>query len=137
MVETLGTPEVFPQPGGDIALSPDGQWFVNGHSDAGNNYYTVLRRADGAWARTAEMSRGKFTGGDLRIDGAPAWNRTSDAILFPGLDPTDGTRQIFVIQVRGTSVGKDLVSHRCRCLPGFEPAVALAEAGQPEGRGCR
>ena len=55
VVETLGSPEAFPQPGDDIALSPDGQWFVNGHSDAGNNYYTVLRRADGSWARTAAI----------------------------------------------------------------------------------
>jgi len=103
VVEQLGTPEIFPQPGGDIALSPDGRWFVNGHSDAGNNYYTVLRRADSTWERTAAMSRGKYTGGDLRIDGAPSWNRTSDAILFPGLDPSDGTRQIFVIQIRRKS----------------------------------
>lgn len=100
IVGTIGSPEMFPQPGGDIALSPDGQWFVNGHSDAGNNYYTVLRRIDGSWARTAPISRGKYTGGDLRIDGAPAWNRTSNAILFPGLDPSDATRQIFVIHVR-------------------------------------
>jgi hypothetical protein len=100
IVETLGSKEVFPQPGGDIALSPDGQWFVNGHSDAGNNYYTVLHRTDGTWARTPAISRGRYTGGDLRIDGAPAWNRTSDAILFPGLDPSDGTRQIFVINIR-------------------------------------
>ncbi len=103
VVEQLGTPEIFPQPGGDIALSPDGRWFVNGHSDAGNNYYTVLRRADSTWERTPAMSRGKYTGGDLRIDGAPSWNRTSDAILFPGLDPSDGTRQIFVIQIRRKS----------------------------------
>ena len=102
IVETLGSPEIFPQPGGDIALSPDGRWFVNGHSDAGSNYYTVLRRSDGRWARTPPISRGKYTGGDLRIDGAPSWNRTSDAILFPGLDPADGTRQIFVISVRRT-----------------------------------
>ena len=100
VVETLGSPEIFPQPGGDIALSPDGNWFVNGHSAGGNNYYTVFRRSDGTWERTPPISRGAYTGGDLRIDGAPSWNRTSDAILFPGLDPTDGTRQIFVIQVR-------------------------------------
>ena len=100
VVETLGSPEVFPQPGGDIALSPDGHWFVNGHSDGGNNYYTIFRRSNGSWARTPPISRGKYTGGELRIDGAPSWNRTSDAILFPGLDPADGTRQIFVIEVR-------------------------------------
>ena len=90
VVETLGSPEAFPQPGGDIARHRTGQWFVNGHSDAGSHYYTVLRRADGSWARTPAMSRGKYTGGELRIDGAPSWNRTGDAILFPGLDPSDG-----------------------------------------------
>ena len=100
IVETLGTPEIFPQPGGDIALSPDGGWFVNGHSEKENNYYTVFRRSDATWARTAPMSRGAYTGGNLRIDGAPSWNRTSNAILFPGLDPADGTRQIFVIGIR-------------------------------------
>jgi hypothetical protein len=99
VVETIGAPGVFPQPGGDIALSPDSRWFVNGHSMAGNNGYTVLRLADGTWARTPEMSRGPFTSGDLRIDGAPAWNRSSDAFLFPGLDASDGTRQIFVATI--------------------------------------
>jgi hypothetical protein len=99
VVETIGAPGVFPQPGGDIALSPDSRWFVNGHSMAGHNGYTVLRLADGTWARTPEMSRGPFTSGDLRIDGAPAWNRSSDAFLFPGLDAADGTRQIFVARI--------------------------------------
>ena len=100
VVATLGTPDTFPQPGGDIALSPDGAWFVNGHSDATHNYYTVLRRSDETWARTPPMSRGAYTSGNLRIDGSPAWNRTNDAVLFPGLDATDGTRQIFVIHIR-------------------------------------
>ena len=104
IVGTLGSPEAFPQPGGDIALSPDGQWFVNGHSEKGNNVYTILRRSDGTWERTAPMSRGAYTGGELRIDGSPAWNRSSDAVLFPGLDPSDGTRQIFVIRVRRIAV---------------------------------
>jgi hypothetical protein len=72
---------------------------VNGHSLGGVNGYTVLRLADGTWARTPEMTRGAFTSGDLRIDGSPAWNRTSDAFLFPGLDPKDGTRQIFLAHV--------------------------------------
>jgi hypothetical protein len=101
VVGTIGAPGVFPQPGGDIALSPDSQWFVNGHSLAGNNGYTVFRFADGTWARTPEMSRGRFTSGELRIDGSPAWNRSSDAFLFPGLDPGDGTRQIFVARISG------------------------------------
>ena len=99
VVDTIGGPGAFPQPGGDIALSPDSRWFVNGHSVGGMNGYTVLRLADGTWARTAEMTRGAFASGDLRIDGSPAWNRRSDAFLFPGLDPKDGTRQIFVAHV--------------------------------------
>ena len=56
--------------------------------------------ADGTWARTPAMSRGTYTGGNLRIDTAPAWNRTSDRILFPAIDPADGTRQLFVIDIR-------------------------------------
>lgn len=99
IVGTLGTPEIFPQPGGDIALSPDGAWFVNGHSTTTHNFYTVLRLADGTWARTDPVSRGRFTSGELRIDGAPAWNRAGDAFLFPGLDPGDGTRQMFLAHV--------------------------------------
>lgn len=100
VVRTLGTPEIFPQPGGDIALSPDGRWFVNGHSDGGVNQYTVMRLADETWARTAPMSRGAYRSGNLRIDGAPAWNRTSNAVAFPAIDPSDGTRQTFVIRLR-------------------------------------
>jgi hypothetical protein len=99
IVEDIGVAGVFPQPGGDIALSPDSRWFVNGHSQGGTNGYTVLRLADGTWARTPPMSRGSFTSGNLRIDGSPAWNRSSDAFLFPGLDAADGTRQIFLARV--------------------------------------
>lgn len=100
VVGTLGTPEIFPQPGGDVALSPDGQWLVNGHSAGDVNLYTVFRLADGTWARTAPVSRGAYRSGNLRIDGAPAWNRTSDAVAFPAIDPSDGTRQMFVARVR-------------------------------------
>ena len=103
IVGTLGSPEIFPQPGGDIALSPDGAWFVNGHSESGANFYTVMRREDSTWARTAPMSRGTYTGGDLRIDGSPAWNRAGSQFLFPGLDPADGTRQIFLVTIRKAS----------------------------------
>jgi len=94
----LGTPDVFPDPEGDISLSPDGRWFVNGSSKGGVNRYVVLRLADGHYGRTAAFSRGMYKG-DLRIDSAPRWNRTSDAILVPGV--TAGkTRQLFVIHMR-------------------------------------
>ena len=36
--------------------------------------------------------------GDLRIDAAPRWNRTNDAILVPGI-AENGTRQMFLIRV--------------------------------------
>jgi hypothetical protein len=100
VVETLGTPETFPQPGGDIALSPDSRWFVNGHSEGEVNLYTVLRLADGTWDRLEPVSRAPYTSGVLRIDGAPAWNRTSDAFAFPAIDTSDGTRQTFVAHIR-------------------------------------
>lgn len=99
VVGTLGTPEIFPDPGGDIALSPDGRWFVNGRSAGPVNLYSVLRLADGTWAQTAPMSRGAYQSGSLRIDGAPAWNRASTAFAFPAIDVRDGTRQIHVARI--------------------------------------
>ncbi|MDZ4818414.1 MAG: hypothetical protein SGJ20_05515 [Planctomycetota bacterium] len=99
IVGRLGTPEMFPRPGGDVSLSPDGNWFVNGYSHHGHakNYYTVLRRSDGAFARSPGIDKGTYSG-DIRIDPAPCWNRTSDAILVPGI-ADNGTRQIFILRV--------------------------------------
>ena len=98
IVETLGTREIFPQAGGDTALSPDAGWIVNGSTEGSSYVYTVLRRSDGAWRRTPPLNRTGFESGDLRLDPAPCWNRTSDRILFPGL-AEDGTRQMFLLQV--------------------------------------
>ncbi|NQU22246.1 MAG: hypothetical protein HQ567_13260 [Candidatus Nealsonbacteria bacterium] len=95
----LGTPDVIPDPEGDISLSPSGRWFVNGSSKGGKNRYVVLRLSDGHYGRTASFSRGDYRSGDLRIDSAPRWNRTNDAILVPGIT-AEGTRQLFVIRVR-------------------------------------
>ena len=101
VVGTLGTPETFPNPGGDIALSPDGKWFVNGHGDKGKNYYTILRRADGAWTRTAGFDQGGYITGELRIDPSPCWNR--DGTQLAGRRHRrrpEKTRQMFVITVK-------------------------------------
>jgi hypothetical protein len=97
IVGELGSPEIFPKPEGDISLSPDGNWFVNGYSRAGKNYYAVYRMADGAYAVSEGVSKGAYSG-DIRIDPAPRWNRDSDQILIPGI-ATNGTRQIFLINV--------------------------------------
>ncbi|HYF35404.1 MAG TPA: hypothetical protein VD994_08960 [Prosthecobacter sp.] len=95
----LGTVEMFPKPGGDVALSPNGEWFVNGHGEGGSNYYTVLRRSDGAWVRSPKFDQGGFTGGDLRLDPGPLWDRESAQLLVPGM-ARDGTRQLFVVRIR-------------------------------------
>lgn len=99
---TLGSPEIFPKPGGDIALSPDAKWFVNGHGEKGENFYTILRRADGAWIRTPGMDQGGYTSGELRIDPGPLWNRDSNQLLVPGV-AEDRTRQLFVISVKAAA----------------------------------
>ncbi len=101
VVGQLGTPELFPNPEGDISLSPDGNWFVNGYKVArpeGNkNYYAVYRRSDSAFARSKGIDKGSFSG-NIRIDPSPRWNRSNDAILVPGI-AGNKTRQMFVIQV--------------------------------------
>ncbi|MCF7973229.1 MAG: hypothetical protein K9N55_05410 [Phycisphaerae bacterium] len=97
VVGQLGTPEIFPNPEGDISLSPDGRWFVNGYKKGSQNYYAVYRRSDGAFVRSEGLDKGAYNG-DIRIDPAPRWNRTSDAILVPGI-ASNKTRQIFMIRV--------------------------------------
>jgi len=101
-VGQLGTPEMFPKPEGDISLSPNGDWFVNGYkveSDNGNkNFYAVYRISDGAFVRSAGIDKGSFSG-DIRIDPGPRWNRTNDAILVPGISKNK-TRQMFLIRVQ-------------------------------------
>jgi hypothetical protein len=97
IVGQLGDPEIFPDPEGDISLSPDGNLFVNGYSKSSQNQYVVYRMIDGVWARSKGINKGSYSG-DIRIDPAPRWNRTSDAILVPGI-AGNGTRQMFMIRV--------------------------------------
>jgi hypothetical protein len=98
---TLGTPDIFPNPGGDIALSPDGKWFVNGHGEKGKNYYSILRRLDGAWTRTTGVDQGGYITGELRIDPSPCWNRESTQFLVAGLaNDEQKTRQLYLITVK-------------------------------------
>ncbi len=105
IIEYIGNPQIFPEPEGDIALSPDANWLVNGYEshEKKMNFYTVLRRSDGAYALSQGISNGGFTsqgphGSNVRIDAAPRWNRTNDALLVPGID-SEGTRQLFLIRV--------------------------------------
>jgi hypothetical protein len=97
IVGQMGTPEMFPVPGGDISLSPSGEWFVNGYGKGNKNYYAIYRRSDGAFVRSKGIDKGTYSG-DIRIDPAPCWNRTNDAILVPGL-AENKTRQMFVLHV--------------------------------------
>jgi len=97
IVGQIGTPEMFPKPEGDISVSPSGEWFVNGYGDKNKNYYAIYRRSDGAFARSEGIDKGSYSG-DIRIDPAPRWNRTNDAILIPGL-AENKTRQMFILHV--------------------------------------
>lgn len=97
IIGQLGNADIFPKPEGDISLSPDAEWFVNGHAESSKNYYTIYRMSDGAFKRSEGINKGSYSG-DIRIDPAPRWNRTNDAILVPGISK-EGTRQMFVIHV--------------------------------------
>ena len=71
--------------------------FVNGYKRGTKNHYAVFRRTDGAFGRSKGLNKGAYSG-DIRIDPAPRWNRTNDAILVPGL-AENKTRQIFLMRV--------------------------------------
>ncbi len=102
IVGQIGTPQIILVPGGDISLSSDANWFACGYSsrgDRGQNEYVILRRSDGAFARSGKFSRGPYTKGELRIDPAPRWNRGQTAILVPAIT-NDRTRQLHLIQIK-------------------------------------
>lgn len=100
IVGQIATPEIIPDPGGDISLSPDANWLACGYStrDRGQNKYVIVRRSDGAYAHSSTFSRGPYTRGELRIDPAPRWNREQSAILIPAMTD-DRTRQLHLIEV--------------------------------------
>jgi hypothetical protein len=100
IIGELGSSKMFPRPGGDISLSPDGNWFVNGYKlnkNSTENFFAFYRRSDGAFVRSKGIDKGSYSG-DIRIDPAPRWNRTNDAILVPGITKNK-TRQMHIIRV--------------------------------------
>lgn len=100
VVEVIGGPQVFPNPGGDVALSADGKWFVNGYRRRSENFYIVYRRADRSYVQTKGFPHPGKTSGELRVDASPCWNRKADRIAFPAI-AADGTRQMFGIRIVG------------------------------------
>jgi len=101
VVGQIGTPEILPKPGGDSALSFDGKWFVNGYRHGHDDLYVVYRRTDDTWVRTRGLPVDNWTGGDLRCDPAPCWNRTGDQIAVPAIaDDSARTRQTFLLRIR-------------------------------------
>ncbi len=98
VVGTIGTEEIIPDPEGDIALSRDGRWLVNGWGDEENNQYVLYRLEDGAFMKTPPYSRNGQAHGDLRQDQAPCWSPDGSKVYFPAF-ADDGTRQMFVIHL--------------------------------------
>jgi hypothetical protein len=103
IVGTLGAAGSFPDPGGDVAWSPNGEWFINGHKrkDLKQTFFTLFREPDQRVIQTRGFSIGDFLSGELRIDPAPRWNRDSSKILFGAFDPKSETRQLFLLKIHG------------------------------------
>ncbi len=102
IVGQLGNREIFPDPEGDIALSRDNNWFVNGFKKKreGKNYYTIYRRNDGTHVRTPGFNIGKWINGDLRQDPSPCWNREGNQLLVPVVAEDGKSRQMVIVRVR-------------------------------------
>ena len=101
VIEELGSSEIFPDPGNDVALSPDAKWMVQGFEEEARNAYAVYRHSDGAWAHTPWFDQREYDSGPLRIDAAPKWNRSGDQILFSSLtEEPEPTRQLFLIRIK-------------------------------------
>lgn len=98
IVHSLGGKDIFPNPEGDVSLSPDGSWFVNGHREGEFHHYTFLEMKTRRMVKSPPVFLSTWNSGPLRLDPAPAWNRTSDAIVVPGI-ASDGTRQMFLLEL--------------------------------------
>ncbi len=100
VVEVLEDPSIFANPGGDVALSPDGTWLANGHRIGKANAYVFLNRKTSDVLRAGPFPVDHWTSGELRIDAAPCWNRASNQIVFPTIaDDKTRTRQMFLVEV--------------------------------------
>ena len=98
ITKILGNKDIFPKPGGDVSLSPNSEWIVNGYNDkAGSNHYSIMNLKSGIWTKTPSFNTGIYKG-DLRIDPAPRWNHKNNKILVSGLDKNK-VRQLFVLNL--------------------------------------
>mgnify|MGYP001259185163 FL=1 len=96
IVSTLGNSDIFPKPEGDVSLSPDGEWLINGYNfKTGANVYSLLNLKTGVSLKTPSFDTGVYSK-DLRIDPAPRWNHDSNQVLVSGLD-SKGIRQLFIM----------------------------------------
>ena len=98
LVELIGDASLFPDPEGDIALSPSLEWLANGYKQDGSLHYVIYNRRTGTAVRAGGFDLFGRVSGDLRCDPAPRWNRTGDTLLIPGMTE-DGTRQMFLLRL--------------------------------------
>ena len=98
LVELIGDSEMFPDPEGDIALSPNLEWLANGYKDDGKVYYVIHNRRTGTTYRAGGYDLYGRVSGNLRCDPAPRWNRSGDMLLIPAM-MEDGTRQMFTLRL--------------------------------------
>jgi hypothetical protein len=100
VVRRIGTDGQIISPEGDIALSPNGKWLVNGWRQGNSNRYAFVNLADDRYLQSGEFDVTGWTGGSLRCDPAPCWNRTSNAIVVPAIaNDANKTRQMFLISI--------------------------------------
>ena len=103
IIRTLGNPDIFPQPGGDISLSPDENWLINGYNNKlGSNFYSILNLKSREWVKTPSFDTGIYKK-DLRIDPAPRWNHKNNQVLVSGLDENK-IRQLFIISIQPENI---------------------------------
>lgn len=99
IIARIGNPIIFPKPDGDISLSPNSEWLINGYNNkSGTNFYTILNLKTSEWVETPSFKTGVYKK-DLRIDPAPRWNHDNNQILVSGLDQ-NGIRQLFIMSIK-------------------------------------
>jgi len=90
---------------GHCSFSPDQNWLVTDHKHHDTLEQSLLlynlRSKQKLVLCRYSMRERKYMSGDIRCDFHPRWNRTGDKLCFDAIEPTNGTRQLHIVDLKG------------------------------------
>ncbi len=90
---------------GHCSFSPDQNWIVTDRKHHDKREQSLLiynvQTKQSLVLCTCDMRDKQYMSGDIRCDFHPRWNRTGDRICFDAIEPTNSTRQLHIVYLKG------------------------------------